>query len=282
MQVQDEYNFEIPKVIHYCWFGGNELGEKELACIESWKRYLPDYEIKRWDESNFDINCCLYVKEAYEAKKWAFVSDYARFQILYDCGGVYFDTDVELIKPIDDILCSGPFMGLESDCLLRNGDKINQLPRVNPGLGLAASAGMPFYASVIESYRHSRFISPGMGYDETTIVDRVTNLLYQYGLENKPGIQMVAGIHIYPAEYYCPMEFDSGELTITNNTRSIHWFGATWLSTSQKVELKMRRVLIGLGLNRELAKKASAAVATIICLDFNRLKRWINKNKVQQ
>ena len=97
----------IPKIIHYCWFGGNPLPELAQKCIESWKKYCPDYEIKRWDETNFDLDCCDYVREAYQEKKWAFVSDYARFKILYEYGGVYFDTDVELIKPIDDIVEKG-------------------------------------------------------------------------------------------------------------------------------------------------------------------------------
>ena len=104
----------IPHKIHYCWFGGSPLGEKEVACIESWKKYLPDFEIVRWDESNFNVRCCSYVSEAYDAKKWAFVSDYARFKILFDNGGLYFDTDVEIIKPIDDIIAAGPFMGFET------------------------------------------------------------------------------------------------------------------------------------------------------------------------
>lgn len=103
----------IPKIIHYCWFGGNPLPEDAKKCIASWKKYLPDYEIKEWNESNFDVNCCPYVKEAYEAKKYAFVSDYARFHVLYREGGLYFDTDVEVIKNMDYIIAAGNFMGFE-------------------------------------------------------------------------------------------------------------------------------------------------------------------------
>ena len=94
----------IQKVIHYCWFGGKPIDKLGEKCIASWKKYCPDYEIKRWDESNYNLEACDYVKEAYQAKKWAFVSDYVRFDILYHYGGLYFDTDVELIKPIDDIV----------------------------------------------------------------------------------------------------------------------------------------------------------------------------------
>ena len=106
-------NIQIPKIIHYCWFGRNPLPPMAIKCIESWKKYLPDFEIKEWNEDNFDIAINPYVEEAYHMKKYAFVSDYARFWILYNYGGLYFDIDVELLKPIDDILAKGPFMGLE-------------------------------------------------------------------------------------------------------------------------------------------------------------------------
>ena len=108
----------IPKKIHYCWFGGNPLPESAKKYIETWKKYCPDYEIIEWNEENFDVTQNQYCKEAYEAKKWAFVSDYARFWILYRYGGIYFDTDVEVIRPIDDMVAKGPFMGCE-----RDGDK---------------------------------------------------------------------------------------------------------------------------------------------------------------
>ena len=105
----------IPRTIHYCWFGGKPLPRDAEKYILSWKKYLPDYEIKRWDESNFDVNSIPYIKEAYAAGKYAFVSDYARLKILYEHGGIYFDTDVEVIKPLDDILSKGGFMGFEKN-----------------------------------------------------------------------------------------------------------------------------------------------------------------------
>ena len=108
-------NNMIPKVVHYCWFGGNQLPDDAKKCIESWRKFFPEYEIKEWNECNFDVNCCDYVKEAYAAKKWAFVSDYARFWILYHEGGLYFDTDVEVIKDMSDIIAKGAFMGCETD-----------------------------------------------------------------------------------------------------------------------------------------------------------------------
>lgn len=105
----------IPRKIHYCWFGGNELPKEAKECIESWKKYFPDYEIVEWNESNVDLNSCRYVKQAYEHKKWAFVSDYFRFQILYELGGVYFDTDVKVLQSMEPIIKKGPYFGKETD-----------------------------------------------------------------------------------------------------------------------------------------------------------------------
>ena len=126
----------IPKIIHYCWFGRNPLPELARKCIASWRKYLPDYEIKEWNEDNFDVNIIPYTAEAYAQKKYAFVSDYARFWILYRYGGIYFDTDVEVIRPLDDIIARGCFMGFETD----PAPKQNGVDAcVNPGLGLGVA-----------------------------------------------------------------------------------------------------------------------------------------------
>lgn len=209
----------IPKIIHYCWFGGNPLPELARKCIDSWKKYCPDYEIKRWDETNFDVNCCDYVREVYEAKMWAFVSDYARFKILYENGGVYFDTDVELIKPIDDIIEEGPFMGLERS------DKV----AVAPGLGLATNAGLGLAKEVLESYHISHFEKDTNGLYET-VVTRVTNIILKHGDIYPDKITEVAGITIYPSEYFCPLSYYTGEMNITDNSRSIHHYMASWVA----------------------------------------------------
>ena len=175
----------IPKKIHYCWFGGNPLNDLGKKCLASWKKYFPDYEMIEWNESNFDINCCQYVKEAYEAKKWAFVSDYARFKILYEQGGVYFDTDVEVIKSFDDILKEGNFMGCE-----------NETSAVNPGLGLAVAPGLGVIKEILEDYEKASFLNADGSLDLTTIVTRTTNKLKQYGLQDINEIQTVAEINI--------------------------------------------------------------------------------------
>ena len=220
----------IPKVIHYCWFGGNPLPELAQKCIESWKKYCPDYEIRRWDETNFDINCCEYVREAYAAKMWAFVSDYARFKILYESGGVYFDTDVELIKPIDDIVENGAFMGLEES------SKVS----VATGLGLGAEKGSFLLEEILDNYHHSHFEKDENGSYET-VVTRVTDIVLKHGDIQPDEISDVAGIRIYPAEYFCPLDFYTGKMTITNSTRSIHHYTASWCSKTQKIIFSIKK-----------------------------------------
>lgn len=216
----------IPKKIHYCWFGRNPLPDSALKCIASWRRFFPDYEIIEWNEDNFDVNSIPYTAQAYEAKKYAFVSDYARFKILYEHGGLYFDTDVEVIRPMYDIIARGPFMGYEIDS---NNDKVGE---VAPGLGLGAEAGMTFYNRIIEAYGLLSFKNADGTLNQKTIVKYNSELLGEYGMSAKPGIQKVAGLTIYPSEYFNPLDDLTGRLNVTPNTRSIHWFTKTWLNVS--------------------------------------------------
>lgn len=224
----------IPKVIHYCWFGRNPLPELALKCIESWKKYLPDYEIKEWNEDNFDVNIIPYTRDAYAAKKYAFVSDYARFWILYKYGGLYFDTDVEVIKPLDDIIAKGPFMGCENE--YKPG---TTSLGVAPGLGLGVNPGLGLYKKLLDLYEGLDFTYTAGNSDQMkTIVSYTTELLAANGLENKPGIQYVDGIYIYPSEYFCPINVITNRLHITNNTRTIHHYAATWMDNSWKKRVK--------------------------------------------
>lgn len=213
----------IPKIVHYCWFGGNPLPASALRCIASWRKFLPDYEIREWNESNFDVRAVPYVREAYEAGKYAFVSDYARFRVLYEHGGLYFDTDVEVVRPLDEVLAQGPFMGCEHD-------SGGPYPiAVNPGLGLAATPGMAFYARMLEHYAATPFLGPdGMPYP-VTVVTHTTRELRACGLSEVPGIQEVAGIRIYPKCYFNPFDDATGRLRMTPQTRSIHWYAKTWV-----------------------------------------------------
>lgn len=226
----------IPKKIHYCWFGGNPIDKIGQKCLESWKKFFPDYEIIEWNESNFDVNCCQYVKEAYEAKKWAFVSDYARFKILYEYGGVYFDTDVEVIKPFDDILEKGAFFGCENQTIKHG-------VAANPGLGCAVAPGLGFYKEVLEDYEKSSFYNEDGSLNLYTIVSRTTELLRRHGLVDTMEIQNVAEITIYPAEYFCPLNYVNRKMNITKNTYSIHHYTASWYSKKMRVYASFLRCL---------------------------------------
>lgn len=224
----------IPKIIHYCWFGGNPLPKLAKKCIVSWKKYFPDYEIREWNEENFDVNIIPYTAEAYKAGKYAFVSDYARFWILYQHGGVYFDTDVEVIKDMTLILNAGNYMGKESGngMTLPDGQVVDY---VNPGLGLAAEPCDMLIKKAIDSYETRHFVNEDGSLNTKTIVTTTTELLLKDGYYQKEGVQKVGGWTIYPKEFFCPKDYVSGKVTITNNTYSIHHYDASWKSRREKL-----------------------------------------------
>lgn len=256
----------IPKIIHYCWFGGNPLPEDAVRYIESWKIYCPDYEIKEWNESNFDFSDCQYAQEAYQAKKWAFVSDYARFKILYEHGGLYFDTDVEVIKSLDDIVEKGSFMGLEkgtsSDPKMRFSSNPGLGLAVAPGLGLAAAPGLVFYKTMVDKYKALHFINTDGSYNTKTVVDYTTEELVKLGLKDVEGVQRVGEIYIYPSDYFCPMDYITGEIHITENSRSIHHYSMSWYSDLEKYAHLLKMKWEG-KLPRKLAGHIAAFVATV-------------------
>lgn len=223
----------IPKVIHYCWFGRNPLPPLAIKCIDSWKKYLPDYEIKEWNEDNFDVNIIPYTAQAYQAKKYAFVSDYARFWILYKYGGIYFDTDVEVIKPIDDIVCNGAFMGIEKD--------YKYGITVNPGLGLGIEANHSLFKEFLDTYSTKSFTDESGNMNMQTIVVYTTEILFKHGLSNVPDIQTIKGIKIYPSEYFCPRNIVTKRFHITENTRTIHHYAASWCDKNWKKRI-IRRI----------------------------------------
>lgn len=240
-----ELKKSIPKIIHYCWFGKNPLPELAVKCIDSWKKFLPDYEIKEWNESNYDIHKIPYISQAYDAKKYAFVSDYARFDLLYQYGGLYFDTDVEVIKSLDEILKRGAFAGVES------------MGALAAGLGLASPAASSVYKEILDSYLKSSFLRNDGSMDLTTVVDRVSEIFRRHGFTSENKIQKVEGITIYPAEYFCPINPATGQLKITKNTYTIHHYAATWTIPIRKKYMKLRNVL---------SKKIGIAAAKVLLL----------------
>jgi mannosyltransferase OCH1-like enzyme len=228
----------IPKIIHYCWFGRNPLPQSALKCIESWKMYLPEYEIKEWNEDNFDVNIIPYTREAYDAKKYAFVSDYARYWILYHYGGLYFDTDVEVIKPLADIVDRGAFMGIETPAI----DGVI-VPRINPGLGIATEAGTLLYKELLSYYDALHFLDDDGKPNEITIVEHTTKVLASHGMQPHNTIQQVAGIWIYPVDYFNPLDDNTGRLKKTSNTHSVHWYSKTWMDKTQVRRNKITRII---------------------------------------
>ena len=231
----------IPKIIHYCWFGGKPLPKSAKKCIASWRKYLPDYEIKEWNESNFDVNVIPYTSEAYKAGKYAFVSDYARFWILYNYGGMYFDTDVEVIRSLDKIIESGPFMGCESTC--EEAKLRGAYMAVNPGNGLAAIAGMQEYEDILKLYSRLRFINQDGSLNLKTVVEYTTDMLIERGLKQTDEVQAVGGLTIYPVDYFCPIHGDARKLEVTENTVSIHHWAASWVSGWPKWRERIKQVL---------------------------------------
>lgn len=211
----------IPKIIHYCWFGRKPLPELALKCIDSWKKFFPEYEIKEWNEDNFDINQIPYTTQAYKCKKYAFVSDYARFKIMYEFGGIYFDTDVEVIKPMDTILAHGPFFGIEAS---------NKELQCAPGLGFAGPPKLHIYKKMIESYETSNFINSNGHYNLKTVVEIISEILQKEGFSPKKEPAVFNGIYFYPPEYFCPINYYTGEQNITPNTHTIHHYAASWVN----------------------------------------------------
>ena len=219
-------------VIHYCWLGGAEKSDKIKYCMQSWRRVCPTAEIKEWNENSFDVGCNLYVRKAYALKKYAFVSDYMRFYILYHYGGVYLDTDVELLKDISPLL-SENFMGFEGE------------NRVASGLIMHACAEVPFLKEVLDYY--DSLTEDEIDFESTTVVTIVTGLLKKHGLLPTDTMQYVAGFKIYPSEYFNPKGGDYGRDNITINTYSIHHYLASWKSP---LDQKIMRYKVKFGVRK--------------------------------
>lgn len=212
----------IPKVIHYCWFSGKEMPEGFQRCIESWKKYCPDYEIKRWDESNYDVGKNPYMKQAYEHKKWGFVPDYARLDLLYRYGGIYLDTDVELVRSLDELLYQEAFCGVE------------KWGSVNMGGCSGAVAGHPMIKKLLEARESVSFIREDGSLNPETCGVYETKPLIEEGMRVDNRVQTIGGMTVYSSDYFSPYDYMSGEAVMTENTFSIHHFNGGWLDERAK------------------------------------------------
>lgn len=217
----------IPKIIHYCWFGRGEKTKLAEKCIASWKKYCPNYEIIEWNEDNVDVNMNEYTKMCYEQKKYAFLTDYLRLLIINEHGGIYFDTDVEVVKSFDDLLECGAFFGFETK------------DYVNTGQGFGAESGNAIVQKMILEYeplldgRHGMTGCPHLN----------TAALLKCGLKQNGEKQVLGDTIVYSAEYFNPYDDPTGVLTKTENTYSIHWYGKSWMDKKTVLRSKMTKPL---------------------------------------
>lgn len=219
IQTNEEH---IPKKIHYCWVGGAPIPDKYRYYMESWYKYCPDYEIIEWNENNYDFTKNLYMKQAYEMRKWGFVPDYARLDIVYREGGIYLDTDVELLSNFDDLLCHRAFAGFETES------------NVNLGQGFGSIAGNPIIKQMRDNYDNYLFIKNDGGINDIASPIYQTEVLVKHGLIRNGEFQKLDDIVIYPEKMFCPKSIRTFRVERSNYTKSIHHFAASWHSEEQK------------------------------------------------
>ena len=211
----------IPKIIHYCWFGNGPMPEKEKKCIESWKKFFPDYEIKRWDETNFNYSSCKFARQAYEKKQYAFVSDYARAKILFEEGGLYLDTDVEILKPFPEMVDGSGFMGFERRHFI--GTAV-----------IAAEKNNQVIKKLLEYYEQHEFLMKDGSMDNIANVSVLTDVLREYDLQLGGERQTVAGFEIFNREFFYPKKLDEDKFRITDETCAIHRCSNSWMSERER------------------------------------------------
>ena len=214
----------IPRMIHYCWFGGNPLPKTAEKCIRSWKKHCKGYELRQWNESNFDISAApLYVRQAYEAKKWAFVTDYVRLYVVHEHGGIYLDTDVKVIRSLDSLLNYRAYFGFEDG------------KHIATGLGFGAEKGTPILKELMEDYLEIPFVLGDGTLDLMSCPIRNTEVFLRHGLIQDNSLQMLEGeVCILPSQCLCPFDYLTGRGRITRQTLSIHQFQASWVSEKEK------------------------------------------------
>lgn len=223
----------IPKVIHYCWFGGNPLTENIKQYIRTWKKFFPDYEIRQWNEKNFDLNSCQFVREAYQARKWAFVSDYVRLYVVYKYGGIYFDTDIEVRRDISDYLKKAKMLlGFESQTSVMTAF-------------FAAEPENTFIKKLLDIYNNKPFILPDGRYDVAPNPILFTSELQKIGLVTNGKTQVFGdSYHIYPYEFFSAFNIDYQKFEITENTYIVHHCNGSWQSPNDKIKQKLKSIIL--------------------------------------
>ena len=221
-------NDEPVKIIHYCWFGPRKLSKVAKKCIKTWKKFLPDYEIKLWTESNFDFNQNEFVRQAYENKKWAFLSDLARLLIVREHGGIYFDTDVEVVRRPDELIECEAFYGFETSKYIAT------------GLGFGAVPHHITVESMIQQY-DELMPDENENYPLISCPQLNTRALLPYGLELNGKKQIISGALILPVEYMNPYDDPTGVLKKTKNTISIHWYSKSWMDRKTVLRSKLTK-----------------------------------------
>lgn len=207
----------IPKTIHYCWFGRGKMPELAVKCINSWKKHLPEYKLKEWNEDNFDLDMYPYAREAYDNRKFAFVTDIVRLYALYSEGGIYMDTDVEVLRPLDEFLCHSAFSGFESS------------KDVLTGI-MGAEKGSLWAKDNLEYYQGKHFIREDGTFDMTTNVRIVTDMMVLHGLQRKNMFQDFPDyVTFYPSDFFCPINIVTKRLCLTENSATIHHFAGSWV-----------------------------------------------------
>ncbi len=218
----------IPKIIHYCWFGGRPLPDDVLRNIKTWNKYCPGYEIKEWNEKTFDVNCCLYVKQAYDRKKWAFVTDYVRLFALVTEGGIYMDTDVEVLKPLDDLLSNQAFSGFQDEKSIPTGI-------------MASEPNYLFFQELLRDYDQRSFINKDGTNNTITNVKYITDSCLKKGLILNNRFQVIDGLALYPADFFCAKSPVDGKLFVNERTYTIHHFAGSWIDKNVKDRIERRR-----------------------------------------
>ena len=222
--VRDDH-YEIPKVLHYCWFGHNPIPERYKEWMKSWKKYCPDYEIVEWNEDNYDVNQNEYMAEAYEAKKWGFVPDYARLDIIYKYGGIYLDTDVEIVCNLDELLHQKAFVGFQDEYA------------VSLGLGFGSIPKNPIFAQLRDDYNQIQFKINGK-YNLIASPKYQTERLILCGLEPNGKFQQLQDLNVYPKVFFSPMNHYNRKVMMNDNTFMIHHFDGSWVEKKEKDEWK--------------------------------------------